>query len=212
MRPRLRLCGFAVIGALALAIVAPPVAAAPARDPVAEAREHYELGTRLYDIGRYEEALDEYEKAYRAKPDPALLYNIAVCHRKLGHAQQALDAYRSFLRRQPKSPRRESVERTIATLEQEIAEATKTPAPAEVAPPPPAPPPPAAAPEPRPEVSLAARAEPAAEPPPPLLHRPWVWVAAAAVVAGAVVGIALATSKTDRVFSCPDCQGTRAVP
>jgi hypothetical protein len=41
-----------------------------------EAKRLFAEGTRLYNVGRYEEALKRFESAYLLKPDPALLFNL----------------------------------------------------------------------------------------------------------------------------------------
>src|SRR5437879_13770949 len=45
------------------------------------AMEHFRKGTRAYDLGRFLEAANEYEKAYEAKETPALLYNLGQAYR-----------------------------------------------------------------------------------------------------------------------------------
>src|SRR5256885_6575022 len=74
--------------------------AAHAED-VAAAKMHYERGTALYDLQRYLEAAKEYEAAFEAKNDPALLFNIAQAYRFGGDYAKAIAAFRSFLRRVP---------------------------------------------------------------------------------------------------------------
>jgi tetratricopeptide (TPR) repeat protein len=194
---------------LVLLLAAPAARAAepaPAPDPaVARARADYELGTRYWDVGQYDKALDAFRSAYAHRADPALLFNVAQCLRKLKRTQEALDMYRTFLRRAPRSPKRADVERTIETLELELAAA-----PTPVAPPPiPVAPAPALAPSPAPAAAIATA--PAPEPK-PLLNRPWIWGVAAVVVAGTVTAVLLSTRGTERTFGCVDCVGSQAVP
>lgn len=87
--------------------------------PEAEAKAHYGRGTSYYNLGRYGEALAEYEAAYLAIQDPPFLFNIAQCQRKMGKDQEALSAYRSYLRVAPNAPNRLEVQRRIAELEKE---------------------------------------------------------------------------------------------
>src|SRR5436309_8446403 len=65
------------------------------------AMEHFRRGTRAYDLGHFNEAAVEYEKAYEAKENPALLYNLGQAYRGLGDHQKALNAYRAYLRNAP---------------------------------------------------------------------------------------------------------------
>jgi len=90
-------------------------------DPkAAEARSHYEEGTKAYNLGEYPRAVTEFKAAYNAKPDPLLLYNIAQSFRLGGDAGQALFFYRSFLRNMPGAPNRKEVEGRIRTLEKQV--------------------------------------------------------------------------------------------
>jgi tetratricopeptide (TPR) repeat protein len=91
----------------------------PARadDDVASARDHYQRGKRAYDIGHFEEAAREYERAYQLKDDPALLYNLGQAHRLANHHSQALIAYKAYLRNVPNTPYRSEVESRIAELQ-----------------------------------------------------------------------------------------------
>jgi len=90
-------------------------------DPkAAEARAHYEEGTKAYNLGEYPRAVTEFKAAYNAKPDPLLLYNIAQSFRLGGDAAQALFFYRSFLRNMPTAPNRKEVEGRVRTLEKQV--------------------------------------------------------------------------------------------
>jgi len=93
----------------------PPLALAGEDSRAAKA--HYESGVRHFDLSEYESALAEFKEAYRHKPDPALLFNIAQCHRKLGHIEETITFYQSYLRRAPDADNREEVERQISELE-----------------------------------------------------------------------------------------------
>lgn len=50
-------------------------------DNLAAARQHYERGTTLYDLGKYIDAAHEYEAAFDAHSDPALLFKIGQAYR-----------------------------------------------------------------------------------------------------------------------------------
>jgi tetratricopeptide (TPR) repeat protein len=105
-----------VIAVLALAAACFP-SMASAEDDIAAARAHYETGVRHFDLSEYEPALVEFKEAYRNKPDPVFLYNIAQCHRKLGHTDEAITFYQNYLRRAPEAKNHEEVERRIAELQ-----------------------------------------------------------------------------------------------
>jgi tetratricopeptide (TPR) repeat protein len=130
------------VALLAAAIVltsfaAPSAHADPAR--LREARAHYEQAVAYYNLDEYAPALAEFREAYRIKPDPSFLFNIAQCHRKLGQTDAALDYYRKYLRNLPDAPNRADVERMVAELHAKEAAPQPDAAPAPVAAAPPAP-------------------------------------------------------------------------
>ena len=84
---------------------------------VAEARLHFERGEKLYALTRFSEAIDEYQKAFDAKPLPDFLFNIGQCYRNLGDYDAAIFSYRKYLKLAPDAPNREQVEQLIVELE-----------------------------------------------------------------------------------------------
>ena len=56
----------------------------------AQARVHFERGRTFFEVDEYRKAIAEFKAAHIEKPDPAFLYNIAECHRRLGEASDAL--------------------------------------------------------------------------------------------------------------------------
>ena len=96
---------------LVLALALGVAAADPTADSMKAARAHVEVADREYKLGRFDAALVEYTAAYEVYPVPALLFNIAQCHRYLKHYEQALFFYRGFLRDAPaNAPNRATVE------------------------------------------------------------------------------------------------------
>jgi tetratricopeptide (TPR) repeat protein len=102
-----------------LGCVLVPSANAQVRNDAKAAKAHYEKGVVLYDLQRYEEAAAEYEAAYEAKPDPALLYNCGQAWRLAGKRDKALRAYQAYLRRMPQTPNRVEIEARIEELKQQ---------------------------------------------------------------------------------------------
>ncbi len=108
-------------------------------DSKTAAKEHYARGTSYYDLGRYDDAIKEFEAAYQLKNDPAFLYNLAQSYRLAGNEERALHFYKTYLRYVPKAPKRAEIEDRIAALERQMAtesKATTTPPPAGTTPPP----------------------------------------------------------------------------
>jgi hypothetical protein len=107
-----------LVAALSLLLLAAGVASAkPNADEAQAAREHYKRGTTLYDLGKYEEAIIEFQQAYEIKDDPVLLYNIAQSYRLANKYQDALRFYKTYLRKSPKAVNRDEVETKIADME-----------------------------------------------------------------------------------------------
>ena len=81
------------------------------------AKRHFESGEKLFALGKFDQALDEYQKAFDAKQIPDFLYNIAQCYRNLGDYDQAIFSFKKFLKLEPDAPNRELVEHTIEQLQ-----------------------------------------------------------------------------------------------
>ena len=92
----------------------------PTRNPTAEAKAHAQRGTSMYNLGRFPDALAEYEAAYLAVQDPPFLFNIAQCHRKMGKNKEALESYRAYLRVAPDAPNRPEVQKRVSELERQV--------------------------------------------------------------------------------------------
>ena len=156
---------------------------AHADDAAVAARRHFESGTALYDVGRFDEAAREYDAAYQLRNDPALLYNLGQAYRLAGNQAKAIVTYRAFLRRVPNSPDRAEVEQRIVELQRQLDEqkAASRPAPT---------------PQPTPQAETPAASNPAlvAAAPPrhvPVYKKWWLWTTLGVVVAGGAVGLGL---------------------
>ena len=216
--------GMACAPGAARAQASPPSPApATAADAKAIAITHYQLGIRLYNLGEYAKARDEFKTAYLAKDDPAFLYNLGQCARLLGEYEEAIQRYRAYLRERPNAPNRREVEQLIANAEKtaELKRQTATSAPGALRPreetgaapiaapltssPPVAPPtaPIAAAAPPPPPAAVAAPAAASpgldltpreAAPARPVYRRWWFWTAIGVAVVGGAVAAVVATT------------------
>jgi len=174
-----------------LALCALPLSARADDDP-AQARQHFEEGSKLYDLGQYLDAAHQYEIAYKYKADPALLFNIGQAYRLGGDKAAAIRAYRGFLRRAPEdSPNRAEVEKQIDTLQKLVDEEKRSTASPPVGTMPPTTNLPPATTPPTTQPNLVAVEHPA--PRKPIYKRWWLWTAVAGVaVVGVGVGLAVA--------------------
>src|SRR5450432_3513724 len=100
-----------------------------------EMKTLYERATRAYDVGKYNEAIEEYQKAYEIGGDPPMLYNIAQAYRLNDQPGEAVRFYRRYLQRAPNARNKDDVERKIAEQEKIVEDRRK--AQAAVTPPPP---------------------------------------------------------------------------
>lgn len=101
-----------------MAVIAPTVRTAAADDPATRAaRRHYERGEKLFALGKFDEALEEYQTAFDAKPLPGFLYNIGQCYRNLGDYDQAIFSFKKYLKLEPEAQNKEAVEQLITDLE-----------------------------------------------------------------------------------------------
>ena len=130
------LCG------LALPQLAGAAPASAAAKPVDKDRQHKEQakqlfneGTVLYDLRKFEQAIESFEKAYKAYPNAAFLFNLAQAHRMAGNNADAIGFYNNYLRRVPDAPNAADVKKFIAELEA----AKQAPAASPALPPPPPP-------------------------------------------------------------------------
>lgn len=193
------------------AVAAPPSAEA------AEAQRLHTLGSKLYNLSMWKAALDEFQKAYLVRADPALLFNIGQCHRQLGDAQNAANSYRAFLResRNLTASQREQVQALLDQMELAIKETRANQPPigtvAPTAPKPTAPPVAPPAPEPAPVTTPAPLVTPTVDAPPadptptavvatpkPVYKRWYLWVGVGAVVVvglGVGLGVGLTASR-----------------
>lgn len=88
----------------AKAHAAPPTAAQASSDPClkeAECRDHYQRAVGLYESGRYEAALPEFQSAYQSRQMPWLLINIGRTLHRLGRLDEAITFYNRYEQASP---------------------------------------------------------------------------------------------------------------
>jgi len=189
-----------LVGAIAAALVAAAgVASAQApreltREQLTEARALFEAGRAAFIEGRYEDALDYFDRSYEISGAPELLYNVGHAAERLRQDERALDAFEAYLREVPDAEERASIERRIALLREAIAEREAIARDAE----------PEQTDPPRPS---EARAAPPAPEPPPSEPSPAGWVVAGIGGAGAVAGailLGVGAARGDEVASAPE--------
>lgn len=91
------------------------------QNEVEDARAAYDAGSSEYDLGHYKDALALFEKAFRLRHVPALLFNIAQCHRMLGELREAATVYRSFIAKETDAKRVGQAREILAQVEDAVA-------------------------------------------------------------------------------------------
>ena len=66
-----------------------------------EAKKSYLMGKKKMSAGKYDAALEHFQKADELVPGAAPKYQIAVCFDKLGKAKEAVGAYKDFVGVEP---------------------------------------------------------------------------------------------------------------
>ncbi len=187
----------ALVSALALPVLVP----LPARgqgDDMERAREAYSRGQTLFDAGDHAGALTAFVESLDAFPHFRTIFNIALCHEKLGDVAAAVAMYERYVEWPSDVPNREEVRAKAAELRALLpSEPEPEPAPApppggSAPPPPPAPPP--------------VTAEPGRD-----LRVPG-WVAVGGGAAGLVVGGVLLGMAQQRASEIEDIEGVPYEP
>src|SRR6266498_23212 len=55
---------------------------------------HSNLGAALAGLGKYEEAIDEYNRSLKLQPEPQVQLNLGLAYYKIGRLTQAADAFK----------------------------------------------------------------------------------------------------------------------
>jgi len=90
-----------------------------------EIRAHYQRASRDFDLGKFLDAIEEYQVIYEIAGDPVMLYNLAQSYRLAEQPDKAIQFYRRYLQRMPGARNREAVEQKIGSLEKALAEQRK---------------------------------------------------------------------------------------
>lgn len=190
------------VAALLAWLVAVPAAHA---DDAEQARIHYRSASSHFAVGEFAEAAEEYQIAYKLKPDPALLYNAAQSYRLAGNNDKALILYKNYLQFFPNESNADDVRQQIAKLKEAIAatEKAKTSPPTNTVEPGRQSPPAATVITPTPASASTQIDVRKTEAPhkTPLYKRWWVWTAVGVVVVGGVVTAAVLATRPAPAWS-----------
>jgi len=86
------------------------------------AREVFQEAEKFYNLAKFKEAMELYEKAYSMMPLPGFLFNIGQCHRMLDNFKKAVFFYEGYLRRGKNIPDEKMVRDLIALCRKKLSE------------------------------------------------------------------------------------------
>src|SRR5262245_35499185 len=113
---------------LCIALVAGTLPVAWAQSNEDEAKAHYKNGEQFYLRGRYQEAIDEFQQAYKLSKAPALLYNISQAYERLGDLPKARGYLKQYIDSGNAEPSEmPALQDKLRVLDERIAESEKKP-------------------------------------------------------------------------------------
>ena len=90
--------------------------------PTDRAKALFAEGNQHFSLNEFDQALGLYQRAYRIRPMPAFLFNMAQCQRKLGNYKDAINLYQAYLVGVPDAANKAVVDSLIAESKQAIAD------------------------------------------------------------------------------------------
>ena len=153
----------------AAAVIVAVLATHAFADTRSEADAYARRGVALYNLGKYEEAIVEFENAYTLVQSDALLFNLAQSHRQLNHCELALQYYKRFMAGTPSPALAAQVDALLPKLEAACRTKLERPT------------------GPAPEAELPPAPEPAPPPPEVVVDEPTRLRAIGAITGGTVI-------------------------
>jgi tetratricopeptide (TPR) repeat protein len=95
---------------------------AAAQEDVKRARKLFQEAEKHFAAGKYKQALEKYQDAYKAKPLPGFHFNIGQCLRSLGRLEEAIHHFEKYIELSKRPKHRADAERLIRLCKDEIAE------------------------------------------------------------------------------------------
>jgi tetratricopeptide (TPR) repeat protein len=110
----------ALLVALSWLTAIQPVSAQEAEGDVG--RNQFLSGRSYYDLGEYENALREFERAQQLSGRPELYYNIYLCHQQLGNLEKAVEYLDKYLTEVPNVENGDTLRIRLENLRRRLAE------------------------------------------------------------------------------------------
>jgi tetratricopeptide (TPR) repeat protein len=113
---------FAIIAVILAALAFATEGQADAQSATRRAQSHYRAGMKLFNLGRFAEAIKEFEQAYEIDPVPVHLFNIGQAHWKDGNLTQARFFFQRYLAEAPQGEKqRASAEDRVKQIDEQLA-------------------------------------------------------------------------------------------
>lgn len=112
---------FAIVVGVGLLFLLSKATLAQTDDDISRAKVLFKKAEVHFSVGEFEQALELYRQAYKAKQLSAFLFNIAQCNRYLGRYKEAIFFYKRYLAQEPGTPHRSQVEAFIKECEERLA-------------------------------------------------------------------------------------------
>jgi tetratricopeptide (TPR) repeat protein len=87
-----------------------------------EARARFAAARLAYADGRFDDALEDFKRAYALSRRPELLFNVGSAADRLRRDQEALEAYEAYLKQVPDADNRRFIEARVRLLRERIAD------------------------------------------------------------------------------------------
>lgn len=113
----------ALLFSCSVLLVTPAPGAAQTADDAA-AQAHFTVAASYYDQGEYEDALREFENAYRLSHRAQLFYNFSLCYQQLGDIPHAVEYLERYLGEVTEIPNRTTLEVRLENLRERLAAAS----------------------------------------------------------------------------------------
>jgi hypothetical protein len=104
---------------LTTSLTAPTYAQDNSPSATEQSRRHFEASKALYNLGLYQEAIEELDSAYKLAPLSAFFYNLGLAHRRIGSLDKAKEYFTRFIEEQKRSGE-PSGENLLKDAEQQI--------------------------------------------------------------------------------------------
>jgi tetratricopeptide (TPR) repeat protein len=94
---------------------------AAAQGDVKRAKKLFQEAEKHFADGQYEQALEKYRGAYKAKPLPGFQFNIGQCLRSLGRLKEAIHHFEQYIELSERPRHRADAERLIKLCKEDLA-------------------------------------------------------------------------------------------